>query len=62
MEKDFSPFMENEYFGYATHEQYSYPEYFAYQSDSEDKLMSSAKIVHDAGYEYFFVEELVENL
>lgn len=51
-----------EFIGYGTHEQYSYPDYFAYQSDSEDKLLASAKILSENGYEYFFIEELVENL
>ena len=53
---------DKEYIGYGTHEQYSYPEYFAYQSDSEEKLLTSAKVLYDAGYEYFFIEELVENM
>jgi hypothetical protein len=62
MESDFAPHIQNEFLGYATHEQYSYPDYFAYQSDSEERLLTAAKIVYDAGYEHFFIEELVENL
>ena len=49
-----------EYFGYATHEEYFYPEYFAYQPDYADKVMKAAEIVHRYGYEYFFVEEIVK--
>lgn len=60
LEAEFKPHLDNEYVGYATHEQYFYPEYFAYQSDYHDKTMLCAKILHDAGYEYFFVEEIVK--
>ena len=62
IENDLKPHLGNEFIGYATHEQYSYPDYFAYQADSEDKLFTAAKTLHDAGYEYFFIEEIVENL
>ena len=49
-----------EYFGYATHEEYFYPEYFAYQPDYRDKLLRAAEIVHSFGYEYFFIHEIVK--
>ncbi len=62
IEEDFKPHLGNEFIGYATHEQYSYPDYFAYQSDSEEKLLTAAKTLSDAGYEYFFIEEIAENL
>ena len=62
IENDLKPHLGNEFIGYATHEQYSYPDYFAYQSDSEDKLFTAAKILSENGYEYFFIEEIVENI
>lgn len=49
-----------EYFGYATHEEYFYPDYFAYQPDYAEKIMKAAEVVHRYGYEYFFVEEIVK--
>jgi len=50
----------NEFLVHATHEQYWYKDYFAYQPDSRDKLMTAVKIVRDAGYEYFFIEEKID--
>ena len=49
-----------EFFGYATHEEYFYPEYFAYQPDYAEKVLKAAEILHKYGYEYFFIEELVK--
>ena len=49
-----------EYFGYATHEQYFYPDYFAYQPDYAEKIWKAAEIMHRNGYEYFFAEELAK--
>lgn len=54
VEKDY------EYIGYAVHEQYFYPDYYAYQPDYMEKLHLAAKIFSEAGYEHFFVEELVD--
>lgn len=49
-----------EFFGYVTHEEYFYPEYFAYQPDYAEKVLKAAEILHKYGYEYFFIEELVK--
>ncbi|MBQ8588268.1 MAG: hypothetical protein IJ454_02645, partial [Clostridia bacterium] len=50
--------LNNEYFGYATHEQYFYEDYFAYQPDCENKLYKVAKTLMENGYTHFFAEEL----
>lgn len=50
----------SEYVCAATHEQYSYPDYFAYQPESRDKLMIMCEIFEKYGYEYIFVEDLVK--
>ena len=50
----------NEYLIHATHEEYWYPDYFAYQPDSREKLLTAVKMVHDAGYQYFFIEDKVD--
>lgn len=55
---EFAPLLGKEYIGYATHEQYFYPEYFVYQPDYAAKLLKAAEILHGSGYEYIFVEEL----
>lgn len=49
-----------EFFGYSSHEQYFYPDYFAYQPDYAEKLLKAAEIIHINGYEYFFIEEVVK--
>ena len=45
---------------HATHEQYWYKDYFAYQPDSREKLMLAAKLVREAGYDYVFIEDKVD--
>ena len=50
----------NEFLVHATHEEYWFKDYFAYQPDSREKLLAACKVVHDAGYEYSFIEEKVD--
>jgi len=50
----------NEFLIHATHEEYWFPRYFAYQSDSREKLLTAVKMVHDAGYEYCFIEDKID--
>lgn len=59
LENEFAPLLDKEYIGYATHEQYFYPEYFAYQTDYVEKLLQAAEILSKNGYEYVFAEDLV---
>ncbi len=49
-----------EFVGGATHEQYFYPDYFNYQSDYSEKIHTYAKMMSNAGFEFFFIEELAE--
>lgn len=60
LEADMVKTLESPYACSATHEQYSYPDYFAYQPESRDKLMKMCEIYEKYGYEYIFVEDLVE--
>jgi len=53
--------MGNEFIIHATHEEYWFPRYFAYQSDSKEKLMASCKMIHEAGIPYIFIEEKIDN-
>ncbi len=50
----------NEYISVATHEQYFYEDYFAYQPDYAEKLFAMSDILHRNGYRFVFAEELAE--
>lgn len=41
-----------EYIGTGTHEQYFYPDYYAYQPDTAEKIYHMSKIMKDNGYQY----------
>jgi len=49
-----------DYICIATHEQYAYPDYYAYQPESRDKLMKACECINKYGYEYIFVEDLAK--
>lgn len=53
-----SAVLEEEFVGFATHEQYFYPEYFSYQPDYAQKIDVAAKLLAENGFEFFFAEEL----
>ena len=48
-----------DFYAYATHEQYFFPEYFAYQQDYSEKVLYVAKQLYENGYEYIFSQDLV---
>ena len=47
-----------EYIGCATHEQYFYSDYFAYQPNTAEKFRAMSKTLHDAGYRFITADEL----
>lgn len=47
-----------EYIGVATHEQYYYEDYLAYQPDTPEKIYLMSKLLHDAGYRFVTADEL----
>ena len=49
-----------EFLIHATHEEYWFKDYFAYQPDSREKLLAAVKAVHDAGYQYAFIEDKID--
>ena len=49
-----------EFLVHATHEEYWFKDYFAYQPDSREKLLTAVKMVHDAGYAYSFIEDKID--
>lgn len=55
-----TPHLGKDFVSYGVHEQYFYPDYFAYQPDYDEKIYLVAKLVNDAGYEHFFAEEIVK--
>ncbi|MBQ8746459.1 MAG: hypothetical protein IJZ08_01155 [Clostridia bacterium] len=60
IESEFAPLLDSEYLGYALHEQYFYPDYYAYQSDYAEKIYRAAEIVSGAGFAYFFPQDIME--
>lgn len=60
IEVDMQKVLGSAYVCCATHEQYSYPDYFAYQPESRDKLMKMCEVFEKYGYQYIFVEDLVK--
>lgn len=57
LEEEFSEVLGDEFVGYSTHEQYSYPDYYAYQPDHGAKILKAAEIVHRNGYTFIWREE-----
>lgn len=52
------PQLGNEYICLASHEQYSYPHYFAYQPTHAARLLRACELVAKDGYEFFYIEDL----
>ncbi|MBR3761446.1 MAG: hypothetical protein IKK59_01755 [Lachnospiraceae bacterium] len=59
IEAEFLPYLEKEYIGYATHEQYFYSDYYGFQPDFMEKIFVSADLLAKNGYTHFFAEEMV---
>ena len=57
--EDIGKALDNEYLGFLIHEQYYYPDYFAYQSNAGAKIELAATLVKDAGFTFVNGEELV---
>ena len=47
----------HEFIGVGNHEQYYYPDYFAYQSDMPEKFYTMAKTLHELGYTFITAED-----
>ena len=56
--KMFKKVIGNEFITFGDHEQYFHKDYFHYQSDYAEKIFTCGKLLQDAGYEFFFLEEL----
>lgn len=53
---------QGDYLGCATHEQYFYEDYLAYQPDYMKKIMIMAKTARELGYEYMFWDEIIDEV
>lgn len=58
--EEMAQYTENEYFGWGTHEQYFYPEYYAYQSEYKEKLMIACDVLKNNGYKFIFMQDLIK--
>jgi len=58
IEQEFEKTKDREFLGICDHEQYFYPEYFAYQPDYAQKIEKMAELLATLGYTYIFAEEL----
>lgn len=52
--------MDKEFVCLATHEQYSYPDYFAYQPAHFEKIRRACQLVCEHGYSFIYADELVD--
>lgn len=51
---------EPEFYCHATHEEYFYRDYFAYQPDYCEKTFAAVKWMREHGYQYCFIEDTVD--
>lgn len=57
--REYANLPDTEFFIYGTHEQYFYPEYFAYQKEYAEKTLLAAKILAEKGYEFIFSQDIL---
>ena len=55
--KEMAAAQESELLLFADHEQYFYKDYLAYQPDYVEKILLAAKLAHEAGRDFIFIEE-----
>lgn len=56
----FAPHLGCEYIGICIHEQYFYPEYFAYQPDYADKVEKMCRILSENGYTFINGDKILD--
>ncbi len=57
--EEFEPLLGAEYIGYATHVQYFYSDYYAYQPDYAEKIFIAAELLHSNGYTHMVAEDFI---
>ena len=59
VKEDILPALDNEYLGFLIHEQYYYPDYYAYQPNAAAKIDLAATLIADAGFTFVNGEDLI---
>ena len=52
--------VDKEFLGMGTHEQYSYPDYFAYQPEHLGKILRVCQLAYEHGYTFIFADQLAD--
>ncbi len=60
LDGEFAKITDSEYIGICDHEQYFYPDYFAYQSDYADKIYKMCEIVTKNGFRFIEGAEILK--
>lgn len=60
IEEEFAKSIGGEFLGVCDHEQYFYPDYFAYQPDYDKKIYKMCEIMNANGYEFIYAEDLIK--
>ncbi|MBO4950894.1 MAG: hypothetical protein J6E38_07765 [Clostridia bacterium] len=60
MEEEYKKLLPCEFASFGGHEQYFYPDYFAYQPDHGEKLLKACQIMSDAGFEFAFADDILK--
>ena len=60
MEEEYKKMLSCDFATFGGHEQYFYPDYFAYQKDHGEKLLKACEIMNKNGYEFIFAQDLIE--
>jgi len=59
MEEEYQKMLSCAFASFGGHEQYFYPDYFAYQNDHGEKLLKACRIMNENGFRFIFAEDLV---
>lgn len=60
MEEEYKKLLPCQFASFGGHEQYFYPDYFAYQPDHGKKLLKACEIMSDAGFEFAFADDILK--
>ncbi len=62
IEEGFAPLVDFECMAFGIHEQYFYPDYYAYQPDYGEKILKASSIAAENGYSFIFAEDIITAL
>ena len=60
MEEEYKKLLPCQFASFGGHEQYFYPDYYAYQENHGEKLLKGCQIMHDAGFEFIFADDMLK--